>query len=112
MQLFERVVSTLAAASLVITLITTYLALNRTWGVTHERSVASSISFSSYAIYLIPVSCNLLNLSLQRSWSAATEYLVNFFTSLLYMAVAIGWWVEGERKKGVWALIKQSLGAE
>src|SRR5439155_10235709 len=84
----------------------------RTWGVKHERSVASSISFSSYAIYLIPVSCNLLNLGLQHSWSAATEYVLNFLTSLLYMAVAIGWWVEGERKKGLWPLIKQNLGSE
>src|SRR2546427_767450 len=44
MQLFERVVSTLAAASLVITLITTYLALNRTWGAKKIVEILSQVA--------------------------------------------------------------------
>jgi hypothetical protein len=113
MQTVRAVVDFFASISLVISLITLYLSWNKTWGVKHERAVAESVSLSSNLIYLIPSLFATLNEAWSGiTWQTGVEYVIGYLDIAFFMLIGLGWWVAGERQKGVGRLLRENLRTE
>ena len=110
---FEKFVGVLTSISVAVSLVTYYLAANKTWQVKHEQVVASSISLASYGLYAVVAAINLANLVLTRSaWQTVVEYALTIVSTLFTITVGLGWWVPGQRQKGVSRLLLDSLKSE
>jgi hypothetical protein len=108
-EILEQVVYILAFASVGITGVKVYHLGNKMWTRKHERSVAESISVTGYLMGLLPDVILGLNFLIYRQWQALLSYIL--YISFAVMSILIGskLWVEGERQKGLWTLLKQAL---
>jgi hypothetical protein len=64
MATLKQIIALLASFSLILAVLRSYLQVNKTWAVRHERSVADSVSVSSNLIGLIPATLATLDLCL------------------------------------------------
>lgn len=112
MESFKQIIAVLTSVSLVLAFVQAYLQVNKCWGVRHERSVANSISVSSNLIGLLPVTLSTIDLCLSREWRGAISCLLALSLTIFYTTLGLGWWVENERKKGVFRLLKKALWKE
>jgi hypothetical protein len=108
----RAIVSALAFASLGFSAIEVYLTLNKLWKRKHERAVAQSISIMGRIVGLVPLLFFTLNYVFEAQWQGVIDGALWLFTGLVTVAIGTGFWIEGERKKGLWALIKESLRLE
>ena len=112
METFQKIISVLAFLSIGFSLAEVYLTMNPIWKRKHERVVAESQS----------VTGNLLSLTIGTIFafnSLFTGEYVSFIDNILfnglaffYILVGMSLWVPGERKKGFWTLIKETLNFE
>ncbi len=112
MATLKQVIALLTSFSLILAVVCSYLQVNKTWAVRHERSVADSVSVSSNLISLIPVSLATIDLCLSLEWRGAISSLLGFMLTIFYTMLGLGWWVPNERKKGFFKLLKKALGHE
>jgi len=112
MELFQKVISVLAFLSIGFSLIEVYLTVNQIWKRKHERVVAESISVSANLVSLIPGFIFSLNFFLQGEYIGLIDSTLFAGLAIFYIFVGMSLWVEGERKKGLWTLIKQTLNFE
>lgn len=109
LEIFQKVVSALAFASLGFALVEVYLSANKLWTRKHETEVAESISVAAEIIGVVPGIIYSLNYMLQRQWQGMLDSLLYLGLGLFYIVVGVKFWVEGERRKGLWRLLKQAL---
>ena len=110
LNIVRAVVDALTTVSVVISLVTYYLAANKQWQVKHERAVAASISVSSNGLYLVTTTFFALNMVLTSApWQTMAETALALVNTVFLLAVGISLWVPGERSKGVWRLVRESL---
>ena len=111
--LVRFIVSWLTTLSVFVSMATYYLAVNKTWQVKHERPVAASISIASYAVYLVTTTFFILNMLLTSApWQTIAETILALCNTLFLLAIGLSWWVPGERTKGLWRLLSESLRSE
>ena len=112
METFQNIVSVLAFLSIGFSVAEVYLTVNQVWKRKHERVVAESISVSANLVSLIPGFIFSLNYLLAGELVGLIDTLL--FAGLAVFSILVGAsiWVEGERKKGLWTLIKQTLNLE
>ncbi|NEQ67947.1 MAG: hypothetical protein F6K21_21070, partial [Symploca sp. SIO2D2] len=108
MELFQKVISILAFLSIGFSLTEVYLTVNQIWKRKHERVVAESISVSANLVSLIPGFIFSLNFLLQGEYIGLIDSTLFAGLAIFYIFVGMSLWVEGERKKGLWTLIKQT----
>ncbi|MBP0033378.1 MAG: hypothetical protein J7524_09440 [Roseofilum sp. Belize BBD 4] len=112
MENFERIISILAFLSIGFSLTEVYLTINQIWKRKHERAVAESISVTANLVSLIPGVIFALNYLLQGELIGLIDTTLFGGLAVFYILVGTSLWVEGERKKGLWELIKQTLNLE
>ncbi|MGH7437981.1 MAG: TerB family tellurite resistance protein [Polyangiaceae bacterium] len=113
LHIVRAVVDALTTVSVVISLVTYYLAANKQWQVKHERAVAASISVSSNGLYLVTTLFFALNMMLTSApWQTEVETALALVNTVFLLAIGISLWVPGERPKGVWRLLRESLRSE
>ena len=112
MEAFERVISILAFLSIGFSLAEVYLTVNQIWKRKHERAVAESISVTANLVSLIPGIIFALNYLLQGEVIGLIDTTLFGGLAIFYILVGMSIWVEGERKKGLWTLIKETLNLE
>ncbi|NET54880.1 MAG: TerB family tellurite resistance protein [Symploca sp. SIO2E6] len=112
MEIFQKVISILAFLSIGFSLTEVYLTVNPIWKRKHERVVAESISVSANLVSLIPGFVFGLNFLLQGEYVGLIDTVLFAGLAVFYIVVGMSLWVEGERKKGLWTLIKQTLNFE
>lgn len=89
-----------------------YLTLNKIWKRKHERVVADSISILGKFIGIIPVIFFLLYFFSNEDIPGFLSRLIVFILLLFHVIIGAGWWVTGERTKGIFKLVKRSLRIE
>jgi hypothetical protein len=113
LNIVRTVVDALTTVSVAISLVTYYLAANKQWQVKHERAVAASISVSSNGLYLVTTTFFALNMLLTSApWQTMAETAFALVNTVFLLAIGISLWVPGERSKGVWQLLRESLRSE
>ncbi len=112
MENFQKIVSILAFLSIGFSVAEVYLTVNQIWKRKHERVVAESISVSANLVSLIPGFIFALNYLLVGELIGLIDTAL--FAGLAVFSILVGAsiWVEGERKKGLWTLVKQTLNLE
>ncbi|MGK7901698.1 MAG: hypothetical protein AB4352_09830 [Hormoscilla sp.] len=109
MEIFQRVVSVLAFASLGFAFTEVYLTTNKLWTRKHEEEVAESFSVTAKILGFIPGIIYALNYLFEQQWQGMIDSLIYVFLSGFTIMLGIKFWVEGERKKGLWTLFKQAF---
>ncbi|MDT8447754.1 MAG: hypothetical protein RRB13_12765 [bacterium] len=99
----------LAFSALIFTFVEAYLSLNKIWKRKHEKVVAESISISAVFIGLFSGTVYSLDLALSGAWPSLVDQLVWVVFGVFQLFVAIGFWVAGERQKGIWKMIKSTF---
>ena len=112
MEIFQKVVSLLASLSVGFSLVKIYLIINKIWKRKHGRVVAESISITSNIIGLITGSIFGLNFFFDQQYQGLIDQILYLVLAFFYILVGMSLWVPGERKKGFWRLIKQTLNLE
>lgn len=108
-EILQKVVYVLAFASLGFSLVEVYLTANKLWTRKHETEVAESISVAAQVTGVVPGIIYSLNFMFERQWQGMLDSLLFLGLGLLYILVGVKFWVEGERRKGLWRLFKQAL---
>ncbi|MGB3511022.1 MAG: hypothetical protein WBA93_17675 [Microcoleaceae cyanobacterium] len=112
METFQKIISVLAFLSIGFSLTEIYLTINPVWKRKHEPLVAESISVSGNLISLIPGFLFAVNFLLSGEYIGFIDTILFAGLAVFEIFVGISLWVPGERKKGLWALIKQTLNLE
>jgi hypothetical protein len=108
----EKLIGISAWVAVGMALIASYLKLNKIWKRKHERKVAQSVSLAGNAMDVFPLVLLSANYIVVSQWQGFFDALIWILTGCMMMLVGTGYWVKGERGKGIWVLIKQSLAVE
>jgi hypothetical protein len=113
LHILRSVVGDLTTISVIVSLVTYYLAANKQWQVKHERAVAASISITSNGLYLITTTFFALNMVLTSApWQTMAETAFSLLNTVFAVLVGLSFWVPGERRKGFFRLLAESLRSE
>jgi hypothetical protein len=112
METFRQVIALLASIGILLTILRSYLQVNKVWPVRHEKSVAESISVASNLIALLPSILALIDTCFNQDWRGVSNLAIALALTVFYTLLGIGWWVPNERKKGFFRLLKSSLKKE
>ncbi|MGD1804275.1 hypothetical protein ACP6PL_02375 [Dapis sp. BLCC M126] len=112
MELFQKVISILAFLSIGFSLTEAYFKVNQIWKRKHERLVVESISVTAQLVSLFTLSIFSLNYLFQRQYVGFIDTTIFATLAVFNIIVGMSFWVPGERKKGFWTLIKETLNFE
>jgi hypothetical protein len=112
MELFQQIIKSLNFALPGLQATKTYLVVNKLWKQKHEEEVAESISIIAY-LCLLGISITFLfNFIIARNWPSSLTFILNALSQIFLLLVAIGFWVPGKRRRGLWALLRRALKSE
>lgn len=111
---FHKLVEILSYGSLVFSTLEVYLLVNKVWKRKHEKIVAQSISIAGRGIGLFTSTTFCLDALLQKEpqWVIAAPFFLWMIAAAAHIVIGLGFWVQGEGKKGFWARVKESLRLE
>lgn len=111
---FHKLVEILSYGSLVFATLEVYLLINKVWKRKHEKVVAQSISIAGRGIGLFTSTTFCLDALLQKEpqWVIAAPFFLWMIAAAAHIVIGLGFWVEGEGKKGFWMRVKESLRLE
>lgn len=112
METLREVVRILTLASLALAALQIYLTINKLWSRKHERVVAESISIYGESVGLIPLFFLTFNFILQGQWEGVVDGVLWLSAGLVTIAIGAGLWVEGQRGRSFWSLVKDALALE
>ena len=99
--------------SLFITLIFLYLRINKIWKRKHEREVADSQSLVGLFMYIANcILWVLYYILVQPDKKSMIDSAIYIFEGSIYFIIGTGIWVKGQKRIGLWNLIKQALRLE
>lgn len=78
----------------------------------HEPAVAESISIMGEFVGLVPLFFLTLNFTLQGQWEGTVDGVLWLLAGGVSIAIGTGMWVEGQRGKGLFTLLKEALALE
>jgi len=112
MEVFQKVISALAFAFIGFNIVEIYLTVNPLWKRKHERVVAESISVSGNLLSFTIGSIFAINSLFTGEYVSFTDNILFNGLAVFNILVGMSLWVPGERKKGLWILIKETLNLE
>lgn len=112
MSQIENLIGLSAWAAVGMSLVAAYLKLNKIWKRKHEREVARSVSIMGNVLDVFPLILLSANYFVVAQWQGLFDATIWIFTGCMMVFIGTGHWVESERRKGIWGLIKQSLAVE
>ncbi len=112
METFQKIISALAFAFIGFNLVEIYLTVNPLWKRKHERVVAESVSVSGNLLSFTVGTIFAINSLLTGEYVSFTDNILFNGLAVFNILVGMSLWVPGERKKGLWTLIKETLNLE
>lgn len=108
----QKIIYVLAFFSIGFSLTQVYLSSNKLWKRKHDSEVAQSISVMAEIIAIVPGLFFSINYLFEKQIIGFIDTIIYMFLSIFYIFVGIKFWVEGERKKGFFKLLKQAIKSE
>ena len=112
MEIFQKVISVLAFLSIGFSLAEVYLTMNPIWKRKHERIVAESQSVTGNLLSFTIGTIFAINSLFTKEYGSFIDNILFNGLAFFYILVGMSLWVPGERKKGFWTLIKETLNFE
>ncbi len=110
--MLEQLVNWLAYGSLLVGAIAAYLHLNKLWSRKHIQEVADSISISGTLLEAIPILIFGIYFLTRGDPVGVLDSLIWLLAACGFILIGSGFWVEGQRGKGVFYLAWRSLRSE
>ncbi len=108
-----QIVDWLIKISLFVSLIYIYLRINKLWKRKHYREVAESQSLAGLTIYIL--NCILwviYYIFVEPDFNSMIDTSIYIFEGSILFLIGTGIFVKGQRRTGLWKLIRQSLRLE
>lgn len=110
--MLEQVVHWLAYASLGIGAISAYLHLNKIWSRKHIREVAESISISGTLLEAVPTMIFGVYFFTRNDPVGVLDSIIWLLAACGFILIGSGFWVKGQREKGILGLAWGSMRSE
>ena len=98
--------------SLFVSLIYIYLKINKLWKRKHYREVAESQSLAGLTIYILNCILWVVYYIMQGDYNSMFDTSIYIFEGSILFLIGTGIFVKGQRRMGLWNLIRQSLRIE
>ena len=108
----KNLIHLLAWLAVGFSLVSAYLKLNKIWKRKHQAEVAQSVSIMGNFLDVLPLSLLAANYLIVAQWQGFFEALIWIFAGVMMILIGTGHWVQSERKKSLWHLVRQSLAIE
>ncbi len=111
--LWIQIIELLIKISLFVSLIYIYLKINKLWKRKHYREVAESQSLAGLTIYIL--NCILwviYYIFIEEDINSMFDTTIYIFEGSILFLIGTGIFVKGQRRTGLWKLIRQSLRLE
>jgi hypothetical protein len=95
-----------------LSLIAAYLKLNKIWKRKHQAEVAQSVSLMGHFVDILPLFLLSANYFVVAQWQGFLDGVIWIIVGIVMMLIGTGHWVQGERRKSLLKLARQSLALE
>ncbi len=112
MDTFITLLRALVWCSLLFSLVEVYLKINKLWKRKHERVVAESQSIMAETLSLLSILPLLILYIVDHQLEGIFDLVIWIPVNVLVIFIGAGFWIRGERGKGIWHLILISLRLE
>jgi len=112
MDAFRVAVSMLAFLSLGFVAAEIYLTINKLWTRKQDPAVVGSISLMAKLVGLVPLTVFLVDGVLRAQWRPAIESALWVVAGLVQVVIALGFWLPGARRRGIWEMLSTTLREE
>jgi hypothetical protein len=112
MEILRLAIGSLTVVSLMVAAVQVYLILNKLWIRKHEPAVAGSISIMGETLGVVPLSILSLNYAIDGYWEGMVDSALWIVAGGVTILIGTGRWVEGNRRRGLWTLIREAVRLE
>jgi hypothetical protein len=112
MEHLKTLIEACVAVTVFLTIFRVYFSTNSLWKRKHNREVVYSLSAVASAINVFGATSFILLFTMDRKWLPATNQILLFFLFSFQLIVALGIWVQGEKRQGFGQLIRKRLKLE
>ena len=110
--MLDTIVNSLAYGSLLFVATAAYLQLNKVWARKHIEDVAASISIPGILVESVPLFFFGLYYLQKGELVGIVDSTIWLVTATVFILIGAGFWVPGQRRQGLAALIRRSVRME
>ncbi|MGB5209536.1 MAG: hypothetical protein WBO47_04925 [Gammaproteobacteria bacterium] len=109
----QQVLTSLAILGLLISVVISYLKVNKLWARRHIKEVAESISVVAAILSLFTTLPFLIKfVVIDQDYVAAGKFLLSLLVFFVFFLVGIGYWVKRQENPGLWGLLRRAIANE
>lgn len=113
MTTFDRVITGAALLGLAVSIVISYLKVNKLWARRHIKEVAESISVAAALLSLLTTVPFMIKfLIIDQDYVAAGKFVLSLAVFVVFFLVGIGLWVKRDEKLGIWKMLRRALATE
>jgi len=113
LSVLQQVLTSLAIIGLVISVVISYLKVNKLWGRRHIKEVAESISVVAAILSLFTTLPFLIKfVVIDKDYVAAGKFLLSLVVFFVFFLVGIGFWVKRHEPLGLWRMMRRAIATE
>ncbi len=113
MSTFDQVITGAALLGLAVSVVISYLKVNKLWARRHIKEVAESISVAAALLSLLTTVPFMIKfLLIDQDYVAAGKFVLSLAVFVVFFLVGIGLWVKRDEKLGLWKMLRRALATE
>lgn len=113
MSTLEQIITSAALLGLAVSVVISYLKVNKLWARRHIKEVAESISVAAALLSLLTTVPFLIKfVVVDHDFVAAGKFLLSLAVFFVFFLVGIGVWVRREENIGWWKMLRSALATE
>jgi len=113
MSTLEQIITSAALLGLAVSVVISYLKVNKLWARRHIKEVAESISVAAALLSLVTTVPFLIKfVVVDHDFVAAGKFLLSLAVFFVFFLVGIGVWVRREENIGWWKMLRSALATE
>ena len=113
MSTFDQIITGAALLGLAVSIVISYLKVNKLWARRHIKEVAESISVAAALLSLLTTVPFMIKfLFIDQDYVAAGKFVLSLAVFVVFFLVGIGLWVKRDEKLGLWKMLRRALATE
>lgn len=112
MDLFEKIIDVFLWISIGMSILQLYLRANKIWKRKWDKEVAESQSIFGLSLLLLNCSIWIISYIIKQDYESIIDTSIIMIEASIFLLIGTGLWVKGQKRLGLWTLIKQSLKLE
>jgi hypothetical protein len=112
MNLFEKIIDFFLWISIGMSILQLYLRANKIWKRKWDKEVAESQSIFGLSLLLLNCSIWIISYIIKQDYESIIDTSIIMIEASIFLLIGTGLWVKGQKRLGLWNLIKQSLRLE